>query len=134
MQTFHSSAPAAAAAASTSSTNLDATILPPVDFDAVISSTLGFRMPLLPDNYTTAHGPTTADIPTAKSTIVAADPARVEPASSRSAVDTVGLDGIDIKFIHEAEAAQQYDNSTMLRDLWKGMVDDVLGSSSKKTT
>lgn len=127
MQTFHSSASASSPAPT--STNLDATVLPSLDFESTVVSS-GFRMPLLPDNYNTAHGPTTADGPVTKASIVAADPEVVAPGTPLSAVEGINLDGIELKFVHEQEA-QPEEHSSMLKDLWKGMVDDVLGPAKK---
>lgn len=123
MQTFHSSAAAAAAAPSQ---HIDATVLPNMDFETVVFSAEP-RVPILPDNYNVAHGPASGDAPVHMPAIVAADPDRVLPATPLSSVDTVGLDGVELKFVHEQPKYPQEAEGGMLRDLWKGMVDDVLG-------
>ncbi|KAM4057799.1 hypothetical protein HRG_009418 [Hirsutella rhossiliensis] len=137
MQTFHSTAPSASAAAA--STNLDAAIFPSMA-DLFASSDAGSnagpRMPLLPDNYSAAHGPTSGDGPVHLPSIIAADPDNVLPATPLSDVEGIGLDGVDLKFAHESQHSHQLhshegNSGGMIRDLWKGMVEDVLGPAKK---
>ncbi|KAJ6781345.1 hypothetical protein PWT90_03465 [Aphanocladium album] len=102
-----------------------------MDFKAA-PEPVGPRVPLLPDNYAAFHTPA-APVPEAafsKPTIFAAEPDRVAPATPLSAVEGLSLDGIELKFVHDApvESAEQ---GNMIRDLWKGMVDDVLGPVPK---
>lgn len=95
----------------------------------------GQRMPLSPDNYSAAHGPTTGDGPVHLSSIVAADPENVLPAAPLSDLEAIGLDTVDLKFAHDQQHSGQSRNDEgsggMIRDLWKGMVDDVLGPAKK---
>lgn len=125
MQTFHSSA----SQVGVPPTHLDAMILPSMDFSEPLAA--GPRVPLLPDNYGAFHTPA-APVPEAafsKPTIFAAEPDRVAPATPLSAVEGLSLDGIELKFVHDVPAAAEQGH--MIRDLWKGMVDDVLGPVPK---
>lgn len=135
MQTFHSSA----SQVGVPPTHLDAMILPTMDFSSSSASmaSAGPRVPLLPDNYGAAHAPAplAPEAAFSKPTIFAAEPDRVAPATPLSAVEGLSLDGIELKFIHDA--AESSGSSTaaehghMIRDFWKGMVDDVLGPVPK---
>ncbi|KAL7949478.1 hypothetical protein V8C42DRAFT_311012 [Trichoderma barbatum] len=128
MQTFSSSAASATPAA-----HLDAAILPGF---ASLNSSSSFadalpRMPLLPDNYAAAHPAPAADMPVsiASSSIVAVNPDKVVPATPLSSLSGV-LDTVELKFIHEEPVVVvQEESQGMIRDLWKGMVEDVLGSN-----
>ncbi|KAL6789161.1 hypothetical protein J3E68DRAFT_413911 [Trichoderma sp. SZMC 28012] len=130
MQTFSSSASSA-----TPSSHLDAAVLPGL---GSLSSSTSFadilpRMPLLPDNYAAAHPAPAADMPVsiASSSIVAVNPDTVLPATPLSSLSGV-LDTIELKFVHEEPAAVAQDEGQsqgMIRDLWKGMVEDVFGSN-----
>lgn len=140
MQTFHSSP-----ASSAPSTHLDTTVLPSFESlysSSSLSSAAQPRVPILPDNYS-GHNTETADAPVDRPhvTIVAADPSKVMPGTPLSEVDTVGLDGVELKFAHQTPAPAGADSDAheggMLRDLWKGMVEDVkevLGEPAKKAT
>ncbi|OPB44005.1 hypothetical protein A0O28_0023230 [Trichoderma guizhouense] len=130
MQTFSSSASSA-----TPSSHLDAAVLPGL---GSLSSSASFadvlpRMPLLPDNYAAAHPAPAADMPVsiASSSIVAVNPDTVLPATPLSSLSGV-LDTVELKFVHEepaAVAADEGQSQGMIRDLWKGMVEDVFGSN-----
>ncbi|OAA58159.1 hypothetical protein ISF_06698 [Cordyceps fumosorosea ARSEF 2679] len=129
MQTFHSSA----SQVGVPPMHLDAMILPSMDLAPAAPA--GPRVPLLPDNYGVAHAPA-PPVPEAafsKPTIFAAEPDRVAPATPLSAVEGLALDGIELKFAHDVPAAAAADgeHGRMIRDLWKGMVDDVLGPVPK---
>ena len=94
-------------------------------------------MPLLPDNYGAAHVADDAPEPHFGAKIVAADPEKVMPSTPMSEVDTVGLDGVELKFMYQGEPPSQAEQGQqgsggMIRDIWKGMVDDVFGESGKK--
>ena len=85
-------------------------------------------MPLLPDNYHTVHEPFTTTATLTGTTpgvanIVAADPEKVAPAGGLAAVSGIGLDGVDMKFVHGEENAswQRGSGHGMLRDIWGGM-------------
>ncbi|TRX97132.1 hypothetical protein FHL15_001926 [Xylaria flabelliformis] len=89
------------------------------------------RVPLLPDNVKFQHTPESVDAPVTlpEISIVAAKPDLVSP-SALTEVEGMGVDGIELKFIHDAEPAEQHQG--MLTDLWRGLVDDVLGQQSNK--
>ncbi|KAM3527874.1 hypothetical protein MY4038_006140 [Beauveria bassiana] len=117
--------------------HLDAMILPSMDFASSSAATAatGPRVPLLPDNYGAAHAPA-PPVPEAafsKPTIFAAEPDRVAPATPLSAVEGLSLDGVELKFVHDAPAGESSadEHGHMIRDFWKGMVDDVLGPVPK---
>ncbi|KAL2268761.1 hypothetical protein VTJ83DRAFT_3607 [Remersonia thermophila] len=119
----------------------------PLDFAGTGTSAPGrydpyahIRVPLLPDRRSASasaqasgfHAPEAVDAPLPKPEIVvvAADPTRVLPAALTE-VEGMGVDGVELKFAHEeAKHEESYEMGPgMIRDLWKGMVDDVLGSS-----
>ncbi|KAL7804953.1 hypothetical protein V8C44DRAFT_342001 [Trichoderma aethiopicum] len=130
MQTFSTTT----TTSSTPSTHLDAAILP--SFSSSSSSFANDflpRMPLLPDNYAAAHPAPASDPPVsiASSSIVAVNPDAVVPATPLSSLSGV-LDTVELRFVHEPEPARTQAEETssqgMIRDLWKGMVEDVLGA------
>jgi len=142
MQTFHTS-PSSSSPAATAK-NLDSTILP--SFELLRSHNTGYkgpdepRIPITPDNMSGYLETSEVPVQKPQPTILAADPDKVESASHLAKVDTVGLDGVELKFVHEDPArssSSQQDNPDepqggMLRDLWKGMVDDVFGGPPVK--
>lgn len=89
------------------------------------------RVPLLPDNFATHHTPEVADGPIAppQISIVAANPELVSP-SALTEVEGMGMDGVELKFVHEETSSEQEQGT--LTNIWKGLVDDVLGSSKTK--
>ncbi|KAM0485355.1 hypothetical protein ACHAPX_001341 [Trichoderma viride] len=128
MQTFSS----VASSTSTPAAHLDATVLPAFSsFNPSTSFADALpRMPLLPDNYSAAHPAPDADLPVSipSSSIVAVNPDNVQPATPLSSLSGV-LDTIELKFVHEpVSAAASEESQGMIRDLWKGMVEDVFGS------
>ncbi|KAH7148495.1 hypothetical protein EDB81DRAFT_946683 [Dactylonectria macrodidyma] len=131
MQGFHSSTPTR-----TPTAHLDATVLPPLHPIPVVSEPVP-RMPLLPDNYGAYHASISdaADIGSrfSAASIVASDPDNVIPGAPLAAVEGVTVDGVELKFAHE-QPAQDDDQSTLLSDIFKGMVDDLISSPPKKAT
>ncbi|KAH7011497.1 hypothetical protein EDB80DRAFT_711975 [Ilyonectria destructans] len=129
MQGFHSSTPS-----QTPSAHLDATVLPPLHPVPVTSEPLP-RMPLLPDNYGAYHASLSdaADLSARfhAGAIVASDPDNVVPGAPLAAVEGVTMDGVELKFAHEQPRDQ--DQSTLIVDLWQGIVEDVIGSQKKTT-
>ncbi|PTB40963.1 uncharacterized protein TrAFT101_006114 [Trichoderma asperellum] len=130
MQTFSS----VASSTSTPAAHLDAAVLPAF---SSFNSSSSFadalpRMPLLPDNYGAAHPAPDADLPVSipSSSIVAVNPDNVVPATPLSSLSGV-LDTVELKFVHDqpASPAAQEESQGMIRDLWKGMVEDVFGSN-----
>lgn len=96
------------------------------------------RVPLLPDNYSAHHAPETLDGPVAAPviSIVAAHPDLVTPASALTEIESVGIDGVELKFAHTSTGAGAGSDSQepgMFQDLWRGLVEDVFGEAPKKT-
>lgn len=85
-------------------------------------------MPLLPDNYTAAHGPIVAAEanPLPQVTIVAADPDKVVPGAPNAGVEGLGLDGVDFKFLYDEGGMLHVPGTEgrrgMIRDIWKGLI------------
>ncbi|OHE97518.1 hypothetical protein CORC01_07133 [Colletotrichum orchidophilum] len=138
MQTFSSSA--AAASSPTPISSMDFTILP-ISYDPVPKNEFaGMRMPLLPDSFTTKHQSlyeqTAAEeaLPLSKPeiSIIAAHPENVTTAAALTEIEGFGVDGVELKWAHDSEAAAETEvQQPGLRDLWKGLVDNVVGSSQK---
>ncbi|KAL2196152.1 hypothetical protein P885DRAFT_78488 [Corynascus similis CBS 632.67] len=142
MQTFHHSAPKPAAP---SFSTIDRAVLPDLfslhaDSGAAADPYAHIRVPLLPDNTSPGRPrqPEAADEPLPKPEIlvVAANPEQVLP-SALTEVEGMGVDGVELGFAHllgreEANKESYEMGAGMIRDLWKGMVDDVLGSSSSQ--
>ncbi|KAI1446188.1 hypothetical protein ABKA04_003821 [Annulohypoxylon sp. FPYF3050] len=130
MQTFTSSAPKAALA---NTTTMDNIIFPgSASLDGSRDDPFAhLRVPLLPDNFATHHTPEVADGPIAppQISIVAANPELVSP-SALTEVEGMGMDGVELKFVHEETSSEQEQGT--LTNIWKGLVDDVLGSSKTK--
>ncbi|KAG6034062.1 hypothetical protein E4U19_006020 [Claviceps sp. Clav32 group G5] len=131
MQTFHSASPTSSAPQT--STHIDATVFPSSTallFGSApsITSDDGPRVPLLPDNYTAAHGPIVAAEanPLPQVTIVAADPDKVVPGAPNAGVEGLGLDGVDFKFLYDEGGMLHVSGAEgrrgMIRDIWKGLV------------
>ncbi|KAI1176535.1 hypothetical protein F4777DRAFT_545829 [Nemania sp. FL0916] len=126
MQTFSSTATSAAPAKS-----IDSIVFPgSAAFKDVSQDPYStIRVPLLPDNVMFQHTPEPADSPVTapEISIVAANPDLVSP-SALTEIEGMGMDGVELKFIHDAEPAEQ--EHGMLTDLWRGLVGDVLDQSS----
>ncbi|PHH62971.1 hypothetical protein CDD81_6396 [Ophiocordyceps australis] len=137
MQTFHSSTVSSMQLHHAPSTNLDAALLPSMGRLFVSSRPDdALRVPLLPDNYGAVHDSLDSDVSsdTPTITIIAADPDNVLPAAPLSGIEAIGLDGVDLKFAHETpdrNSSQEQQSQGMIRDLWKGMVEDILGPAQK---
>lgn len=124
MQTFTSSATRPAQVG-----GMDKLVLP--DMQNIESQSASrLRVPILPDNYDVHNAPLPAAEPVlaGQINVVAADPEKVS-VSALTEVEGMNLDGVELKFAHEAPKKQS--EPGMLRDLWKGLVDDVLGGKTK---
>ncbi|KAI9146780.1 hypothetical protein HJFPF1_13348 [Paramyrothecium foliicola] len=84
----------------------------------------------MPDNYSAQHGSVDADAPVTMPSIVAADLSNVVTANALSEIEGIGLDSVELKFVHESQPAQK-EETGMLTDIWRGMLDDVFGQASK---
>lgn len=131
MQGFQTSAAPAARSAPLST--MDATILPPMDA-APADSISGLRVPLLPDNFypdrsssilAGTHGPEATDAPLAAPVVVAADPGNVY--SALTEIEGLGVDGVELNFAHGEPIMVENHGHGMIKDMWKGLVDDVFG-------
>ncbi|KHN96590.1 uncharacterized protein MAM_05533 [Metarhizium album ARSEF 1941] len=134
MQTFHSSAPGASVA-HTAAAHIDAAVLPSPSLLAGSSRVdHGPRVPLLPDNYGAAHTPPASEAAARPEvTIVAADPDNVVPGAPLSGVEGIALDGVELKFLYQDPGQPgAHESSSMIRDIWKGMVEDVFGGAPSK--
>ncbi|KAK1760594.1 hypothetical protein QBC47DRAFT_427904 [Echria macrotheca] len=137
MQGFRTSAPKPAQA---DRSTIDFAVLPDL-FSSSSPETENFyiRVPLLPDNHSPPEGvrlPEAVDLPLARPeiSVVAANPDLVLP-SALTEVEGMGVDGVELSFAHDLHST----NSTpareheagMLRDIWKGLMDDVFGEEKK---
>ncbi|KAK4453811.1 hypothetical protein QBC34DRAFT_395136 [Podospora aff. communis PSN243] len=128
MQGFRTSAPKPQAPRTTT---LDFAVLPDLH-EAAPDPYAYIRVPLLPDNDAPPAGfrrPEAQDLPLAKPeiSVVAANPELVLPAALTE-VEGMGVDGVELSFAHELHRDSEVENGHgMLKDIWKGLVDDVLG-------
>lgn len=126
MQSFHSSTPSRAPV-----NHVDSTVLPKIHATPNFNEPLP-RMPLLPDNYGAYHSSMSdaADLYSKRPVIFAVDPDVVVPGAPMATMDAVNMDSIDVKFVHEQPAqetkADDSDRSTFLRDVFGGMIQDIL--------
>jgi hypothetical protein len=141
MQTFHHSAPKPTPH---QTSTIDSAILPNLHMSAetLYDPYAHIRVPLLPDNTSPPpvqfRQPEAADLPLrqAEILVVAANPEQVLPAALTE-VEGMGVDGVELGFAHllggEGKEGRQGDydemGGGMIRDLWKGMMDDVFGGS-----
>lgn len=132
MQGFRTSAPKPARALHPT---IDTTRFPDLSaLDPVSDPYANIRVPLLPDNATPGPGarrmPEAVDAPVlrAEISVVAARPEVVLPAALTE-VEGMGVDGVELRFAHDLHRAGEEGEvgGGMIRDIWKGMVDDVLG-------
>ncbi|ORY65535.1 uncharacterized protein BCR38DRAFT_200193 [Pseudomassariella vexata] len=136
MQTFTSSASTSSQADRSS---IDFTVLPGSAAleHAAADPYSRVRVPLLPDNYASQYAPetlaTNEPVQMPEISIIASNPDSVSPAPL-SEIEGMGVDGIELKFAHEAPSASRSVDSEpgMLTDLWKGLMDDVLGAENSK--
>ena len=123
MQTF-----ATSALRETDVSTVDHTVIP-FAREAPTEESFHARVPLLPDNFATQYAPEEVDGPIAgpRISIVAANPETVAPAALGE-VEGMGIDGVELKFVHEGRAGEQ-DSGNTLTGIWKGLVDDVFSDS-----
>lgn len=132
MQTFTtSSRPRARADAST----IDYAIMPSLE-PASQAAEPAIRVPLLPDSYTVAHQQAEtpdAPLPAPEISVVAADPDSVLAVSPLTEVEGMGADGVELGFVHGLESGGKTAQKEpgMIRDLWKGLMEDVFGEDKK---
>lgn len=143
MQAFHTSP---TSPAQTDTSTIDYAFLPDLHQPGPARAPLGasIRLPLLPDNFApqrtpTLFAPELSDEPLREPEIVvvAADPASVSAVSALTEVEGMSPDGVELSFAHDfVGSGSGRDGSGgqdegyaggMLTDLWKGLVDDVMG-------
>ncbi|KAK1955827.1 hypothetical protein LY78DRAFT_663999 [Colletotrichum sublineola] len=138
MQTFAAS-PASSSSAGGPIASMDFTTLP-MSYEPLPAANefAGMRMPLLPDAYTTKHrslyeqSPAAEVLPSSRPeiSVIAAHPENVTTAAALTEVEAFGVDGVELKWAHESEV--EAETQPGLRDLWKGLVNDVMGSQQQK--
>jgi hypothetical protein len=142
MQTFNISTTSPRSFTPTSSRPVDFTVLPSQDHLYPPSASFSsIRVPLLPDNYSPdrsspALAPETPDGPlmTPEIHVVAANPENV--VSAVSEVEGMDSRGVELGFVHALEGVKEkaVEEGGMIRDLWKGLMEDVFGSEQKAKT
>jgi len=131
MQGFRTSPPKPVAALQVT---VDTAMLPDLwsaEAEAESSSRFYIRVPLLPDNDSPpagTHAPEATDmpLPRAQISVVAANPHLVLP-SALTEVEGMGVDGVELSFSHELHREEEAHEQGMVRDIWKGLMDDVFG-------
>ncbi|KAF6816650.1 hypothetical protein CSOJ01_02825 [Colletotrichum sojae] len=132
MQTFSSASPHS----SLHLASMDFTVLPASYEPIAHNEFAGMRMPLLPDSFTVKHQSMYEQTSASASaeeekmpqiSVVAAHPENVTTASAMTEVEGFGVDGVELKWAHEAEPAAEEQHQPGLRDMWKGLVDEVVG-------
>ena len=90
----------------------------------------------MPDNYShyVAESAEDAGLDQPEVTIIAADPEKVSSSSPMAEVSDIGLEEVELKFAHKGAGAARDEahQGGMLKDLWKGMVEDIMGSEPAK--
>lgn len=140
MQSFNITTTAPSALkASSSVRSIDFAVLPSQEhlyYDH--TSMQAIRVPLLPDNVSPdrsspAMAPETPDAPLAwpQIHVVAANPENV--VSAVSEVEGMDVHGVELGFVHGLETAKEKveEGGSMIRDMWKGLVEHVVGEQSK---
>lgn len=133
MQGFRTSAPKPARALHPT---MDTARFPDLStLDPISDPYANIRVPLLPDNASPGpRQPEAVDAPVmrAEISVVAARPEVVLPAALTE-VEGMGVDGVELRFAHGLHGVgggaggEGEVGGGMIRDIWKGMVDDVLG-------
>ena len=136
MQTFHHSAPRTRPAFQQT---VDHLVLPSFAASESSANSDYIRVPLLPDTSFPSSSVLQAEAPDAprpraEILVVAANPEQVLP-SALTEVEGMGVDGIELKFMHQSAAPKEESwevSGGMIRDLWRGLVEDVMGPESSK--
>jgi hypothetical protein len=139
MQGFQTSAPKQAVH---DSSTIDFFFFPDVPEPPPKNPFAKLRVPLLPDNYTPNRSPDSGHsleeldtaVPAPEISIVASHPEDVVPATIS---EVVGNDGLDVDITHFTKAfTKTSDKDTkepgLLKELWSGIVDDILGPKGPK--
>ncbi|KAK0720726.1 hypothetical protein B0H67DRAFT_462688, partial [Lasiosphaeris hirsuta] len=131
MQGFRTSAPKPA---QLDTIPIDYAILPDLftaHYDGAPDPYAFIRVPLLPDNHAPpafARMPEAVDapLPAPEILVVAANPDLVLPAALTE-VEGMGVDGVELGFVRDIGREVEAEGHGMVRDIWKGLVDDVFG-------
>ncbi|KAH8911933.1 hypothetical protein BR93DRAFT_963144 [Coniochaeta sp. PMI_546] len=131
MQTFTTSSHPRARADTSS---IDFAVMPSREALYTASTEPALRVPLLPDSFTLAHAPETLDspLPAPEISVVAADPDNVVAVSPLTEVEGMGADGVELGFVHGLGSQKAEKEPGMIRDLWKGLMEDVFGEEKVK--
>lgn len=139
MQGFRTSAPKQAPH---DVSTIDFFTFPAIPDEQPANPFVALRVPLLPDNYfpdrsaNSAHAAETFDapLPAPEIHIVAAHPERVAPAPLSEVVGNDGLDvdlSLLIKGFTGTPLVATFKEPDVVKELWGGFVDDLLGSKPK---
>jgi len=136
MQGFRTSAPKPMRM---DASTIDFAVLPNLHFDqSAYDPYAHIRVPLLPDNNVAPpagmRAPEEPDLPLAGAeiSVVAANPDLVLP-TALTEVESMGFDEnvVNLQFVHDLHARDSQPSREleggMIRDLWKGLVDDIIG-------
>jgi len=136
MQGFRTSAPKQTAH---HSSTIDSFIFPELPAE-LSDNTYVMRVPLLPDNYTpdrsvgSPHELESLDkaVPKQEITVIASHPDHVVPAALTEVVNNAGLD-VDVADLTKSfhQKVEDMKEAGVLKELWRGFVDDILGPKSK---
>ncbi|KAL2135378.1 hypothetical protein VTI74DRAFT_8790 [Chaetomium olivicolor] len=140
MQTFHHSAPKPAP---TSYATIDRAVLPNLHLEtSQYDPYARIRVPLLPDNTSPPAGmrqPEASDgpLPQPEVLVVAGEPNPGQVVGVLTETEGMRADGVELGFAHmlgrEHEKEESFEMGRgMIRDLWKGMVEDVLSIGQGK--
>ncbi|KAB5554606.1 hypothetical protein GE09DRAFT_1222094 [Coniochaeta sp. 2T2.1] len=137
MQTFFTTSSRSQARSDTST--IDYAIMPPSSalYSVSPNTDAVLRVPLLPDSFTVTHTtPETHDppLPSPEISIVAANPENVLGVSPLTEVEGMDAQGVELGFVHGLETqkgGRKEEEGGMIRDLWKGLVEDVFGEEKK---
>jgi len=116
------------------SPHIDAYIFPQSDLSAASSSEI-FRMPILPTNSSTTHAEAAGEaVIKPEIHTVSADSTHIATPSAMHEVTDAGFEGFDLsgtvavmgeKVMEVGEGARK--EAGVVRELWEGLLDDVLG-------
>jgi hypothetical protein len=114
--------------------HIDAYIFPQSDLSATASSEI-FRMPILPTNSSTTHAEAAGEsVIKPEIHTVSADSTHISTPSAMHEVTDAGFEGFDLsgtvavmgeKVMEVGEGARK--EAGVVRELWEGLLDDVLG-------
>lgn len=137
MQTFTTSSSRPARA---DTSTIDFAVMPGPEALYAAPADPALRVPLAPDSFTVGHAQAEtpdAPLPRAEISVVsAANPEDVLAVSPLTEVEGMGADGVELGFVHGLGAAaagrsERGEEGSMIKDLWKGLMEDVFGEDKK---